>query len=170
MIVVATEKDVSALVTLGKASYLHHYGSIWSATALQDYMDEQFAPALIEAEIAGGQSQYLMMHDEDALVGYAKINFNRKVPLDPARSGTELQKIYFLPEATGHGFGRRLIEYILAEATRAGEDVVWLDVLKTNDGGRRLYERCGFRVAGELPFATDIQQIDFWVMVHDLRR
>jgi diamine N-acetyltransferase len=167
MIVNATLKDIQPLIALGLSTYRSHYSDIWSTEGLTDYLDAQFDPEVIEAEIKGGQSQYLLMHHNGALAGYAKLNFNRPVPVDSNRWGTELQKIYFLPDATGFGLGTQLIGHILAQA---GKELVWLDVLKSNAGGRRLYERCGFRVGGELPFATDIQQIDMWVMVHDRRR
>ncbi len=57
-----------------------------------------------------------------------------------------------------------LLGSVLEFAVEHDRQVVWLDVLKENDGGRRLYERHGFTVAGELPFATDLREIGFWVM------
>lgn len=167
MITSATIEDIPALIALGLSTYRAHYSGIWSGQGLTDYLDAQFDPEMIKAEMVGHQSQYLFMHHDGALAGYAKLNFNRPMPVDSSRVGTELQKIYFLPDATGLGLGRQLIAHLL---TQADEGLIWLDVLKSNAGGRRLYERCGFTVAGELPFATDIQQIDMWVMVHDRRR
>jgi diamine N-acetyltransferase len=170
MITVATERDVQRLVALGRSTYLAHFANIWSADGLQAYLDKQFDFEAITADIAGEQSRYLMVQHNRLLVGYAKLNFNRPIPINAARRGVELQKIYFLPEATGLGLGRQLIDRIVDDASDAGEENVWLDVLKSNEGGRRIYERSGFKVVGEMPFSTDKMQIDFWVMVHDLRR
>jgi GNAT superfamily N-acetyltransferase len=52
--------------------------------------------------------------------------------------------VTLLPEWRGRGFGRRLLESILAEATEARVGVV-LQVVKGNRA-ERLYERLGFRV------------------------
>jgi ribosomal protein S18 acetylase RimI-like enzyme len=41
-------------------------------------------------------------------------------------------------------------------------------VLKSNAGARAFYERQGFNVVGEIPFATDLEEIGMWVMARDL--
>jgi ribosomal protein S18 acetylase RimI-like enzyme len=59
----------------------------------------------------------------------------------------KLQQIQLSPRLHGQGFGRTLVEALLADAEAAGVDVS-LNVLRANPA-RRLYERLGFAQVGE---------------------
>jgi [ribosomal protein S18]-alanine N-acetyltransferase len=52
------------------------------------------------------------------------------------------------PELRGRGFGSALLAHVLEEGRRAGAHRATLEVRRSNDEARRLYERFGFRVAG----------------------
>lgn len=56
----------------------------------------------------------------------------------------ELKKMYLLPEARGHGFGRRLMDLCLDAAREAGYGRCYLETLGHMTAARRLYERNGF--------------------------
>ncbi len=49
------------------------------------------------------------------------------------------------PEARGQGIGTRLLQAIEEHARALGETSIRLDVIDTNPGARRLYERMGFK-------------------------
>jgi ribosomal protein S18 acetylase RimI-like enzyme len=57
--------------------------------------------------------------------------------------------ICVLREVRGQGIGSRLVEAICDEARRRGYAEVRLDVIDTNWRARTLYEKLGFRVAGQ---------------------
>lgn len=62
-----------------------------------------------------------------------------------ARHKAWLWGMYVAPEARGQGWGRRLVEAILAHAERMpGIRQVLLIVVADNAGARELYRRCGF--------------------------
>lgn len=56
----------------------------------------------------------------------------------------ELRKMYFLPEARGHGAGSQLLAGLLEEARQLGFTVCYLETLAGMDAAQRLYERSGF--------------------------
>jgi len=62
----------------------------------------------------------------------------------------KLQQIQLGPRLQGQGYGRELIEQLVADAGAAGADVS-LNVLKANPA-KRLYERLGFAQVGEDEF------------------
>jgi len=69
------------------------------------------------------------------------------------------------------GLGERLLAAALDWArSQPGLDWVDLEVLSNNAPARRLYERCGFVFAGELPdlFRIDGEQHGYVYMVHKL--
>jgi ribosomal-protein-alanine N-acetyltransferase len=55
------------------------------------------------------------------------------------------------PELRRHGLGSALIEYVLREGARLGARRATLEVRRSNEAARRLYERAGFTQAGTRP-------------------
>ncbi|MBE7211444.1 MAG: GNAT family N-acetyltransferase [Gluconacetobacter diazotrophicus] len=62
-------------------------------------------------------------------------------------SGTtcELRKMYLAPAARGSGWGRRLLEHVLARASALGFHRVVLETASVLEAAVALYERRGFR-------------------------
>jgi ribosomal-protein-alanine N-acetyltransferase len=59
-----------------------------------------------------------------------------------------INNIAVRPELRGRGFGSALLAHVLEEGRMAGASRATLEVRRSNDDARRLYERFGFRVAG----------------------
>lgn len=53
------------------------------------------------------------------------------------------------PRARGRGFGRALLDTVVAWSRDRGRDRISLHVTEGNDGARRLYESIGFVATGE---------------------
>ncbi|MFC4223592.1 GNAT family N-acetyltransferase [Lysinibacter cavernae] len=171
----ATHTSAPELRRIGASTYREHFASIWSPAALENYLADQFDEVRIATEIRSGRTCYLVatlgpaadadlpMDTQRRVVGYCKVNFDRPDPVNGI-AGMELEKIYLAPESTGRGYGAALMGAVFDLANSRKQLTVWLDVLQTNVAGRRMYERSGFTVIGEQPFATDIQTIGFWVM------
>lgn len=63
----------------------------------------------------------------------------------------ELDHVVVSPSARGTGAGRALIEAVVTDARAAGIEVLMLEARGNNHGALALYERNGFRFAGNLP-------------------
>lgn len=160
----ADAEDVAALANFGMRTYVSHYGAYWSTVALRDYLARHFALERIRTELANPNVRVLLAEDGDGIVGYAKLVHDQPVPDLPGERGTELEKLYVAAGRTGQGIGSMLVSHAAALALGLGTPLLWLDVLKSNFSGIRLYQRLGFRIRGELPFATDLRNIGMWVM------
>jgi ribosomal protein S18 acetylase RimI-like enzyme len=59
------------------------------------------------------------------------------------------------PEARGNGYGTRLLA--VADAIAAKQSLAGLSIIVSdaNEGARRLYERCGYRMRAERAMAKD---------------
>ena len=164
----ATMADCDRLSRLGEATYRSHFTAIWSPARLEAYIKTEYGPAALERSLAQTDSLWLIAELGGVPTGFAKLNWDRPLPVAGTRIGTELQKIYFLAEQTGRGQGGAMLDAIVERVQRRGDRLLWLDVLKSNTGARGFYERHGFRVAGAIPFATDLMEIGMWVMALDL--
>lgn len=160
--------DREKLEALARAVFNAQFESYWSASGLENYLAEQFDPERIALDLAGDQARFYFVKAEGRIVGYGKLVLQRPIPVGEKDEGAELEKAYFLPEAIGRGLGAELIDHMCHDAEQAGAPMIWLDVLKTNDRAIAAYERRGFAIVGEIPFATDLMDIGFWVMRKNL--
>lgn len=164
----ASVSDLVAIQIIGRETYLDHFPSIWSERGLQEFLQQDFSEPALQRSLSSPDHMWLLAQDaRDAVVGYAKINWNRPAPISGA-IGAELQKIYFLASATGKGYGEQLVDFIAHAATELGQDLIWLDVLKSNLGAQRFYAGKGFVKQGEIPFRTDLREMSMVVMLRQL--
>ncbi len=87
------------------------------------------------------RAAYFVVESEGRLVGGAGIG--------PLQGGAfelcELRKMYFLPEARGHGTGARLLNQCLRAARGFGYRVCYLETATSMKDAQRLYAKSGFR-------------------------
>ena len=62
----------------------------------------------------------------------------------------EVYTLYLLPQYTGKGLGKRLMDRALAEVKESGYSRVMLFALDKNISARRFYENYGFKVNGDM--------------------
>ncbi len=85
------------------------------------------------------QSIYFVLEKDGEIVGGAGI-----APLAGNASICELQKMYFLNEVRGLGFGALLIEKCLIEAQKFGFTSCYLETMPYMESAQKLYKRNGF--------------------------
>lgn len=64
----------------------------------------------------------------------------------------------------GKGIGRQIVEYCIDYAKKRGFKAIRLDVVPDNIPARKLYEKCGFRYAGDADLKRDIAGIPMFSM------
>jgi ribosomal protein S18 acetylase RimI-like enzyme len=165
---IASVDDVDTVISLGKKTYTQHFSDIWSAAGIGDFLSVNFDKTDIQNKIRNNSTTYLLHKNEmDEYIGFAKINWNRNIP-NTELYGAELQKLYYLKGFTGNGYGKQMIGKCMETAIANKESVLWLDVLKSNLGAKKFYERNGFVLCGEVDFSTDIKDIGLFVMKRNI--
>jgi diamine N-acetyltransferase len=157
--------DENEIVELGTSTYATHFGELWSPAGLSEFLAGQFSVEQIRGELAACDAvRYVVAERDDELVGFAKILRDRPVTALEGERGLWLQKLYLRPKVIGKGIGSVLLEAVTGVAEALEEPRMWLDVLRSNAGAIRLYERHGFVRRIEIPWATDVRDIGMWVM------
>ncbi len=157
--------DEDEIVELGTSTYVAHFGELWSPAGLAAFLAGQFSIDQIRRELADGDAiRYVLAEREGELVGFAKLLRDRPVTGLEGERGLLLQKLYLRPKVTRQGIGSVLLDAVFGIGEAIGEARVWLDVLRSNTGAIRLYERHGFVRRIEIPWATDLRDIGMWVM------
>lgn len=167
----ATTEDIQALSAIGIETYREHFSDIWTATGMQDFLNQDFSFDALQRslQLPAAHCWLLASDAEGRVVGFAKVNWSKPMPVS-AEVGAELQKIYFLKSQAGNGYGKQLLQVICQMAKEREERFVALDVLRSNANAQRFYERFGFEAVGEIPFSTDKAEIGMVVMRCDLCR
>ena len=93
--------------------------------------------SLLENERVHG---WVLIHEASGAVGL--------LCFQDAGGEVEIYKIGIVPEARGRGWGRWLLEALMAGGPVQGWKAIYLEVRESNLAGRRLYESCGFQHTG----------------------
>jgi len=114
-----------------------------------DWIDEEF-----EAEVRGGLAGFNAAEFGPSSQRGLAVSLYRGDELVGGLAGFTawdwlfVKWLWVRDDARGHGLGARALAAAEEEAVRRGCRAAWVDTL--NPGARRLYERCGFSVFGQL--------------------
>jgi GNAT superfamily N-acetyltransferase len=104
-------------------------------------------PILLQAEPSRRALRYSLRSMSDAV-------YRLDVDGEPAGAATmrwrgepcELIELAVAPERQGQGLGRRMIEWLVAEARRRGRRQLIVGTSSTSAGNILFYQKCGFRI------------------------
>ncbi len=109
------------------------------------------------------KSAYFVVDDNGTIIGGAGIaqldNFEGKV--------CELQKMYFLPEARGKGFGAAMMAKCLSKAKEFGFEKCYLETMPYMMDAKKLYAKVGFESLDKPMGDTGHYSCNVW-MIKDL--
>lgn len=155
---------------VGTLSYKEHFTEIWTNEGIETYLTSQFSSEKLSSDFTNNSTRYFISYFDNLPIGLLKVNLHKILPNSSKDYGLELEKIYLLKEFAGKGLGEILLQFVREFAIKNSEEIIWLDVLKTNTKAKSFYERYGFVVVGQLDFSTDKVKPDMWVMKCDLSR
>lgn len=91
------------------------------------------------------KSYFLVLTNGEKIVGCGGIG-----PLKGGDKQTcELKKMYFYPEARGHGFGQKLVEICLEKAKNIGYKTCYLETVERMIQANQLYKKLGFKLLSQ---------------------
>uniref|UniRef100_UPI00404B44D5 GNAT family N-acetyltransferase n=1 Tax=Flavobacterium sp. TaxID=239 RepID=UPI00404B44D5 len=128
------EKDNAIIATVIRAVLIEHdvpkVGTAYADVAL----DKMFETYNVN------RSRYFVVEENGTIWGGAGI-----APLaNENDSICELQKMYFLPEARGKGFGFEMMQSCLRFAIEAGFKQCYIETMPNMHDAQKLYQKAGF--------------------------
>jgi putative acetyltransferase len=103
---------------------------------------------------------YFVLENDNEIIGGAGIS-----PLDNYEGNVcELQKMYFMPEARGKGFGTDMMEKCLAFAKQVGFDQCYLETMPYMHDAQKLYKKVGFQPLSEPMGNTGHYSCTVWML------
>ena len=109
--------------------------------------DLAYRTAFWAERIADPEWPVFLIEEHGAAVAFCQM-IPTKDPDDDAAHVGHITSLHVLPPLRGRGYGRALMDHVLAEFGRRGFTAVTLWVLEENRPARAFYERCGFELDG----------------------
>jgi len=157
--------DAPALSDIALRAYRDHYLDYWYDRG-EWYMQHSFAPSQLATELADLNARYFTVQLHNEPVGFLKVNThkalpNSNLPAQSERNSLELERIYMVKAATGHGVGQAALQFVEIMAREQSKQTLWL---KSMDSSPALgfYKRMGFQ-----PYGT--HRLTFPQMKEELR-
>lgn len=112
---------------------------------ITDEQETAYLQALLDSPVG----VMIVCEVEGEIAGNSQLNFNSRLK---TRHRAEVA-VGLKSKFWSLGIGTALFEEMIALARQRGVSQMELDYLEGNERGRRLYEKMGFRVTGEIPDA-----------------
>ncbi|MGG4662589.1 GNAT family N-acetyltransferase [Providencia vermicola] len=163
----AREQDALILNEIGRQSYIHHFFTVWNnKNELFEYLNQEYSTDKIIYDIGQPNTEWYVIESEFP-IGLVKLTHQEKIS-DTQLAGTLLNKLYFLPAATGKGYGKLVFKLIENIAISKGSNTLWLDVLASNSRAIQLYQSNGLQIFKEILFKSKSQQTLEYIMYKTL--
>jgi len=142
-----TQDDIKDLIKVSIKSYLEHYTYLWFDNGT-NYIKSNFNADKLSEEISDTSSILFLIRDGQKPVGLIKLNIDSKTDNFSADVALELERIYFIKEASGKGLGKKAIEFVKDFAKQKGKKAIWLKAMQSSTVVE-FYKKQGFTIAGE---------------------
>lgn len=137
----ATPADIPTIRAIAQATWpVAYFPDILDLAQLHYMLDLLYGEGALYEVMVQRNQQFLLLNDGSIDIGFASYTSHYG-----ERSVTHLNKLYVLPHQQSKGGGRILLDRVIAEAVKAKDQALELNVNKRNPA-IRFYERMGFRI------------------------
>lgn len=155
-------EDLAALREISIETFTDTFGAQNTAEDLQAYLDQAYAPAQLEGELANPHSKFYFLYSEGELAGYMKLNINDAQTEEIAADALEVERIYIRKKFKRNGLGKYLIQQAMDKARKLDRTSIWLGVWEENPNAIAFYKKMGFSyVSSHSFFMGNDEQTDY---------
>jgi len=161
------ERNITDLIRIAKTSYQDHYTYLWDDEGA-NYISSNFNVNQLQQELVNPNSQFYLLYYLEKLFGFLKLNLDSELKNYYSIEALELERIYFLKEATGKGLGKMVIEFVIDLAKKRNKNIVWL---KAMDSSRSVefYKRNQFEIVDEMILPYEFMKDEYRKIVTMIR-
>lgn len=163
----ATLNDANALRVFSIIAFNRAYAEHNTAADMQNYLTTHFSEERVHDELLDSSLHFLVAHENEELVGYAKLNLACE-PQTGVKNPIEIARLYTKPEYIGRGIGKKMLRAVEEFALSNGYDAIWLSAWQRNFKAVNFYQREGYRIHGLTQFRLGDNIQDDFVMLKTL--
>lgn len=151
----AMTSDCHLLSVLFKTVYINTYGLEGVTEEFSNFIEQQFAPSKIRADIESKDSQLWIAKYKDNPVGVLQVALANACPITKVLH-PEINKLYLLSRFFGQGIGQQLMKSAESELLQNGYQSAWLWVLASNERAIGFYQKQGYKNIGTADFQMEV--------------
>lgn len=142
-----TKADLEQLATLARQVYQKYFLHLWKDNG-DWYRSWAFSIPKLAAELQESGTKWYLSYYQGEAVGFLK-TVDQSGPDGTDSRAFQLERIYLLPSAKGHGIGSAMLHYAIQQAKQAGRTFIWLTVMDSNDDSIAFYQKHQFEIFGK---------------------
>lgn len=157
----AQPADAAALAALARQAFIDAFAHFYRPEDLNAFLDEWKVPAVYQQALADPDTAIRLAEVDGQLAAYALIKRGYVMDDHPhprPQRPVFLSQLYCAGHMTGHGLGRRLMDWVLDQAREWQADSLSLSVYSENPGAQRFYRRYGFEKVADTEFWVGSQR------------
>jgi len=147
MIKICTKEDIDELTRVLMQSYRENYLYLWYDDG-EAYVRSSFGGDRLSDELSDPNSVFYLVYDGQKPVGVIKLNIDGPLKGYSTDAALELERIYFIKEASGKGLGTAAVNFITNFARERKKSIIWLKAMDSS-AAVEFYKNRGFRITGE---------------------
>ncbi|MCM3388266.1 GNAT family N-acetyltransferase [Ureibacillus chungkukjangi] len=156
------QEDLQKLQEVSIETFYDAFKEQNSPESMAAYLEKAFNLEKLELEISNISSQFFLIHFNNEVAGYLKININEAQSEEMGDESLEVERIYLKTKFQKHGLGKVLLNKGIEIATDLDKRKVWLGVWEENENAIAFYKKMGFVQTGTHSFYMgDEEQLDF---------
>ncbi|MBS1600209.1 MAG: GNAT family N-acetyltransferase [Bacteroidetes bacterium] len=144
---ICNKDDIKSLIDVSTRSYLAHYSYLWLDHG-KNYVDSNFSAEKFHNDMMNLNSVFFLVSEQQENIGLVKLNIDSATENFSEKQALELERIYFVKEASGKGFGKLVIDFIVSFAKQKGKEIIWLKAMESSPAVG-FYTKRGFEIVAE---------------------
>jgi GNAT superfamily N-acetyltransferase len=148
----ATINNTEVICTIGQKSFLSSHGKSASKKDIDTFILEHYNPGAISKELSNSINNYFLFFLNSTPLGFSNLQLNNPPSNLPFKNVAKLDRIYFLEETYGKGFGSELLQYNIEFSIKNKQQGIWLFTWVENDRAVNFYRRFGFKTIGKYDY------------------
>jgi len=162
--------DAPRLAAVALQAYRDHYLHLWHDHGAW-YTQTCFTVERLTAELRDPICRFFLIYSGPAPVGFLKLNVEpparSRLPSAyvPPADALELERIYFVREATGQGLGSAVMRFVDDYARQHNHPFVWLKAMDSSTSALAFYRKHGFETVATHRLAFSQMKAEYRGMV-----
>jgi len=138
-------------------SYREHYTYLWHDKG-ERYIEQHYNYQAFFNELNDPNITSWIISSHDKSVGIIKVNISKAVSRYSAKESMELERIYLIKDASGKGYGKAVLNFVVEFAISHNKTLLWIKAMNQINPVD-FYKKSGFKIIGQntldLPFIIE---------------
>lgn len=138
-------EDIEKVKLISEKTFYETFSNDNTKEDMENYLKENFSYEQVEREIKDNYSKFYIVENDEEVVAYMKLNFDKAQTEKDYYNTIEVQRIYVLQEYKGKQIGKKLMQKAIEIAKDKNLNYIWLGVWEHNINAIKFYEKLGFK-------------------------